>query len=109
MRLLGMTPSTGAEWDIEVTPEGSEQPLFIKGYKLTLPVECLQEEGLEGPLATNEMQTERRGIWQIAVWRSEEDEASLGCVARRTAGMDGGYRTACGNRGVRQSHDAGGE
>eukprot|EP00965_Chrysotila_dentata_P112252 3711217-Pleurochrysis_carterae.AAC.1 len=60
-RLLGTTPTTGAEWDIEVSPEGSEQPLFIKGYKLTLTFDCLQEEGLEGPLAMNEMHTERWG------------------------------------------------
>eukprot|EP00965_Chrysotila_dentata_P065056 2156844-Pleurochrysis_carterae.AAC.1 len=85
-RLLGTTPSTGAEWDIEVTPEGAEQPLFIKGYKLTMPAECLHEECMEGPLATNEMHTERWGVWQIALWRSAEDEASLGCVARMRGG-----------------------
>eukprot|EP00965_Chrysotila_dentata_P093979 3105730-Pleurochrysis_carterae.AAC.1 len=32
------------------------------------------------------MQTERWGTWQIAVWRSEEDEACLGCVARMRGG-----------------------
>eukprot|EP00965_Chrysotila_dentata_P045592 1514724-Pleurochrysis_carterae.AAC.9 len=79
-------PSTAAEWDIEVSPEGADQPLFIKGYKLTLPRKCLQEEGMEGPLATNEMQTERWGVWQIAVWRSAQDEASLGCMARMRGG-----------------------
>eukprot|EP00965_Chrysotila_dentata_P025605 850821-Pleurochrysis_carterae.AAC.1 len=84
--MLGTQPSTGAEWDIEVTPEGTEQPLFIKGYKLTLPVGCLQEECMEGPLATSELHTERWGVWQIAVWRSAEDEASLGCVARMRGG-----------------------
>eukprot|EP00965_Chrysotila_dentata_P117931 3897961-Pleurochrysis_carterae.AAC.1 len=81
-RMLGITPSTGVEWDIEVTPKGTDQPLFIKGYKLTVPAECLQEESMEGPLATNELHTERWGVWQIALWRCEEDEASLGCVAR---------------------------
>eukprot|EP00965_Chrysotila_dentata_P137928 4562054-Pleurochrysis_carterae.AAC.4 len=65
-RLLGVTTTTGADCDIEVTPAGSEQPLFIRGYKLTLPAGCLQEEALEGPLADNEMQTERWGGWQIA-------------------------------------------
>eukprot|EP00965_Chrysotila_dentata_P094037 3108198-Pleurochrysis_carterae.AAC.1 len=29
-RLLGVTPNTGADWDIEVSPEGAEQPLFIR-------------------------------------------------------------------------------
>eukprot|EP00965_Chrysotila_dentata_P127446 4214526-Pleurochrysis_carterae.AAC.2 len=81
-RLLGVTLTTGVEWDIEVSPEGADQALFIKGYKLTLPVECPQEEGLEGPLAMNEMHTERWGVWQIAVWQNAEDEAKLGCVAR---------------------------
>eukprot|EP00965_Chrysotila_dentata_P148619 4907497-Pleurochrysis_carterae.AAC.1 len=85
-RMLGMTPSTGAEWDIEITPEGVDQPLFIKGYKLTLPVECLREECMEGPLATNELHTERWGVWQIALWRGAEDEGSLGCVARMRGG-----------------------
>eukprot|EP00965_Chrysotila_dentata_P148689 4909908-Pleurochrysis_carterae.AAC.2 len=37
---------------------------------------------MEGPLATNELYTERWGVWQMALWRSPEDEASLGCVAR---------------------------
>jgi len=69
-----------------VTPEGTEQPLFIRGYKLTLPAECLHEEALEGPLATNEMDTDRWGVWQIAVWRGEGDEACLGCVARMRGG-----------------------
>eukprot|EP00965_Chrysotila_dentata_P054836 1820914-Pleurochrysis_carterae.AAC.1 len=85
-RLLGVTPTTGAEWDLEVTPEGADQPLFIKGYKLTLPAACVREEGLEGPLAVNEMHTERWGVWQIALWRSAEDEANLGCVARMRGG-----------------------
>eukprot|EP00965_Chrysotila_dentata_P138697 4587858-Pleurochrysis_carterae.AAC.2 len=85
-RMLGTQPTTGAEWDIEVTPEGTELPLFIKGYKLTLPAECLYEESMEGPLATNELHTDRWGTWQIAVWRSAEDEASLGCVARMRGG-----------------------
>eukprot|EP00965_Chrysotila_dentata_P141499 4676737-Pleurochrysis_carterae.AAC.1 len=76
-RLLGVTPTSGAEWDIAVTPEGAEQAMFIKGYRLTLPEECLHEEELEGPLACNEMHTDRWGVWQIAVWRSEEDEAKL--------------------------------
>eukprot|EP00965_Chrysotila_dentata_P097985 3239902-Pleurochrysis_carterae.AAC.1 len=85
-RLLGTTPTAGAEWDIEVTPEGAELPLFIKGYKLTLPVECLREEGLEEALAMNELHTERWGVWQITIWRSAEDEANLGCVARMRGG-----------------------
>eukprot|EP00965_Chrysotila_dentata_P035312 1174662-Pleurochrysis_carterae.AAC.1 len=65
-RLLGVTPTSGAEWDIEVTPEGAEQAMFIKGYRLTLPEECLHEEEMEGPLANNEMHTDRWGVWQIA-------------------------------------------
>eukprot|EP00965_Chrysotila_dentata_P262381 6214553-Pleurochrysis_carterae.AAC.1 len=85
-RILGVTPSTGAEWDIEVTSEGAEQPLFLKGYKLTLPMECLRDENLEGPLATHEMHTERWGVWQITLWRNAEDEANLGCVARMRGG-----------------------
>eukprot|EP00965_Chrysotila_dentata_P255857 6212361-Pleurochrysis_carterae.AAC.3 len=81
-RLLGVNSTTGAEWDIKVSPEGADQALFIKGYKLTLPEECLQEEGLMGPLAKNEIHTERWGVLQIAEWRSEQDKAKLGCVAR---------------------------
>eukprot|EP00965_Chrysotila_dentata_P130619 4318615-Pleurochrysis_carterae.AAC.1 len=60
-RLLGVTPTTGAEWDIEVSPEGADQALFIKGYKLTLPEECLHQEGLREPLEKNEMHTEKWG------------------------------------------------
>eukprot|EP00965_Chrysotila_dentata_P097843 3234947-Pleurochrysis_carterae.AAC.2 len=60
--------------------------LFIKGYKFTLPAACLQEESLAGPLEKNELHTERWGVWQIAIWKSVEDEANLGCVARMRGG-----------------------
>eukprot|EP00965_Chrysotila_dentata_P233110 6199381-Pleurochrysis_carterae.AAC.1 len=40
------------------------------------------------------MQTERWGTWQIALWRSEADEACLGCVARMRGG--GGPRAWTG-------------
>eukprot|EP00965_Chrysotila_dentata_P162973 5382036-Pleurochrysis_carterae.AAC.1 len=85
-RLLGRTPTTGAEWDLEVSPEGAEQPLFIRGYKLTLPSQCLQEECMEEALATHELHTERWGVWQIVIWHSAEDEIGLGCVARMRRG-----------------------
>eukprot|EP00965_Chrysotila_dentata_P141574 4678841-Pleurochrysis_carterae.AAC.1 len=93
---------SGAEWDIALSAEGSEL-FFIKGYKLTLPVECLQEEGLEGPLATNEMHTEKWGVWQIAIWRCAEEEANLGCVARMRgrgggASLEGGDGASGGSR-----------
>eukprot|EP00965_Chrysotila_dentata_P118959 3933318-Pleurochrysis_carterae.AAC.1 len=32
------------------------------------------------------MHTERWGVWQIALWRSAEDEAKLACVARMRGG-----------------------
>eukprot|EP00965_Chrysotila_dentata_P050270 1665666-Pleurochrysis_carterae.AAC.1 len=41
---------------------------------------------MEEALATNELHTERWGVWQMVVWRGPEDEAGLGCVARMRRG-----------------------